>query len=139
MVELDVAGIRRLWKHVCPDLPQPKTDAEALLVLHVARTQSETIPPSLKEYSHAWLRERRKCAVVYAVGVAVSSSDPVRALETRLAMSESVMDSQREGLDLDKDAAEVKQRMLSARARLQRYRRAVMGFSLWAHLPGGSA
>src|SRR5262249_47481856 len=53
--QLDVAGIRKLWRHVSPNMPQPKNDAEALISLHSARTQSEAMPIKLRAWSHRWL------------------------------------------------------------------------------------
>lgn len=58
MEELDVAAVRRLHAHVSPHLPQPKTDAEALATLHIARTQSPLLEDGLRFYSHAWLLDR---------------------------------------------------------------------------------
>lgn len=56
--QLDVPGIRKLWAHVSPHLAQPKTDLEALTTLHIARTQAESLPLRLRQYSYKWLRER---------------------------------------------------------------------------------
>ena len=90
--EVDVAGVRRLWQHVSPHLPQPKDDAEALATIHVARTQSEAIGFRLRAYSHRWLidrnlpsmlpdimgpkAERTYPRVVEAVGISVTAVDP---------------------------------------------------------------
>lgn len=57
LTDLDTVGIRRLWKHVRPGLPQPKDDGEALITLHMARTAA-LLPIKLRCYSHAWLIER---------------------------------------------------------------------------------
>lgn len=58
MVELDIAAMRRLWRHVSPHLPQPKTDEQTLAALHLARTQARSMPLKLRAYSHRWLIER---------------------------------------------------------------------------------
>lgn len=55
--ELDVAGIRRLWKHVSPNLPQPRNDKDALIALHIARTASDAIEFEKRAYSHRWLMD----------------------------------------------------------------------------------
>lgn len=51
----DVAGVRRLWAHVRPGMPQPKTDREAEIILHMARTQSIVCSFAARAYSHRWL------------------------------------------------------------------------------------
>lgn len=51
----DVAGVRRLWAYVRPGMPQPKTDAEALIILHMARTQNIACSFAARAYSHRWL------------------------------------------------------------------------------------
>ena len=55
---LDVEGVRRLWAHSAPHLPQPKSDADALTTLHMARTQCEALPLKARAYSHRWLIEQ---------------------------------------------------------------------------------
>jgi hypothetical protein len=109
LVELDTEGITRLWQHVSPHLPQPKTRTEALATLHVARTQTRSIPVKLRYYSHRWcvdngypsmlpdrlrpLAERMYPKVVSAVGVSVKSlskaGEPL-ALEMQKAMADAV-------------------------------------------------
>jgi hypothetical protein len=58
LLELDVEGIKRAWRHVAPNMPPPKDDAEALASLHVGRTAANSMPFSKRAYSHAWLSER---------------------------------------------------------------------------------
>lgn len=58
LVDLDVTLIRKVWGHVSPHLPQPKTREDALIALHVARTASDSVPVNHRLYSHAWLRDR---------------------------------------------------------------------------------
>ena len=93
----DVAGVRRLWAHVRPGMPQPKTDREALIILHMARTQSIVCSFAARAYSHRWLcdtgypsqlpanlkptAERLYPAVHEAVGLALgATSDLSRAI-----------------------------------------------------------
>lgn len=109
---VDVAGVRRLWQHVSPHLPQPKTDAEARVAIHHARTQSQSIAFKLRAYSHRWLTdngypsglpdelkpraERIYPKVVEAVGISVNFRTPefrpVSGL-VRGAMSDAVLES----------------------------------------------
>lgn len=56
--QCDIAAIRRLAKHIWPHLPQPKTDGEALMSIHHARTQARNINLRLRAYSHCWLVDR---------------------------------------------------------------------------------
>ena len=56
--ECDIISIRKLWKYISPNLPQPSTDQDALISIHIARTQSSLIPFKKKAYSHKWLLER---------------------------------------------------------------------------------
>ena len=41
--QCDVEGVRRLWHHVSPNMPQPQTDKDALVTIHMARTQMEAM------------------------------------------------------------------------------------------------
>jgi len=137
LVELDVAAVRRLHQELFPHLRQPQDDAEALHTLHMARAQAHTLPIELRRYSQAWLDERERRSMAYAVGVAVGAvvGSPDMAAEQTEAMSSSVMNSYTAGIDLDKDAPEVKRRMLFARERLFRFRKAIRGF----RFPGANA
>ncbi len=58
LIDLDVNGIRKLWAEVSPYLPQPQNTKEALFSLHMARTEAQSVPLGLRQYSHRWLRER---------------------------------------------------------------------------------
>jgi hypothetical protein len=44
LIDCDVPQLRKLWAHVAPNWPQPKTDRDALVALHLARTQTNGIP-----------------------------------------------------------------------------------------------
>lgn len=57
LLEMDVAGIMRLWRHVSPHLPQPSS-ADALVQLHIARCEAKRLPVKAKDYSKAWLAEQ---------------------------------------------------------------------------------
>lgn len=130
--QLDCDGIRKLWRHVSPHLPQPKSDHEALISLHHARTQARSIAFKLRAYSHRWLcdngypsglpdelkpsAERIYPKIVQAVGIAVKATaewrKPVAALIQK-SMSDAVMDASADG-KLG-DAAFVTARMNEAR------------------------
>jgi hypothetical protein len=56
-LELDVPAVRRLWKYVSPNMPQPTSDREALMSLHYGRTTMPSIPFKLRAYSHRWLHD----------------------------------------------------------------------------------
>jgi hypothetical protein len=58
LLELDVETIMALWRHVAPQMPQPQTRLEALVTLHVARTEAACVPDNMRVYSDRWLRER---------------------------------------------------------------------------------
>lgn len=120
LIELDIPAIRRLWRQVSPHLPQPETDLETLQTMHTARVAMKTLPEDKRAYSEAWLNERGLLArVETGVGIMVIAPDHRReqAEYVRTAMSGSVMDSLKAGLDLDKDAKEVKRRMEIVRRR----------------------
>lgn len=132
LVDLDIAAMRRLWQHVSPHLPQPKTDEQTLAALHLARTQARSIPPRLRAYSHHWLTERglpsqlpdnmRPKAerwyptVVEAVGISVNAKSellkPIVPL-LRSEMENSVLETMADGV---KDPSIIKARMLEAKS-----------------------
>lgn len=110
--QLDVAGVRALWRHMSPHLAQPKTDAEALFTLHHARTQTESIAIKLRAWSHRWLldngypsglpdhlkpsAERIYPRVVESVGISVNFLSPVLKPIGKLvrgAMENAVLDA----------------------------------------------
>ncbi len=132
--ECDVPGIRRLSAHVMPHLPQPKSDAQALVSLHHARTQSAWIRIRLRAYSHRWLIERglpsglpdnlkpsaerlypQKTAVV---GISVNSKYPVVQRAIHGAMRDAVLETYADGHAEQPEI--VKARMMEARARERR-------------------
>jgi len=108
---LDVEGIKRLWEHVSPHLPQPKSDHEALATLHMARTSAESIAHGKRFYSHRWLldnnfpsslpdrlkpsAEKMYPTPTQGVGISVNSRSPLIKPVTKLvekAMSDVVID-----------------------------------------------
>lgn len=131
LTDLDVAQARRLWAHVNPHLPQPRSDGETLIMLHHARTQAKSVAFKLRAYSHAWLVERSLPSglpdelrppaeriyprVVEAVGIAVVAGSPERtehARAVRSAMENAVLESYADGV---RDPAIIKARMGEAR------------------------
>lgn len=129
---LDLIKAKKLWAQVCPHLPQPKNDNEMLIVLHHARTQSESIALKLRAYSHSWLGERgypsglpdnlRKSAermyprIAQAVGISLNSkSEWIRPVlvPVREAMELVVLEAA-DDKRLD-DVAFVKARMSEAK------------------------
>lgn len=58
LIELDVAGMRKLSAHTHPHLAQPASDLETLTSIHIARTQARTLPLRLRQFSYKWLNER---------------------------------------------------------------------------------
>lgn len=108
LIECDVAAARKLWHHIAPKAPAPKTDTEALVTIHYARTKSALVNLRLRSYSHHWLIDRgypsglpdnvrEKADRLYphiadAVGIAVYSSFPEAAKYIQRAMNDAVED-----------------------------------------------
>lgn len=120
LAEGDVAGMRALWPST------PKDDAEALVVLHHARTCTATLPLTLRQYSDAWLTERglrsglpskHKPVVADSVGIAVGSRWPEVKLAIRGAMEGAVNDCY---ADNQRDPKIVKPRMMEMREYMRR-------------------
>lgn len=112
----DLAGLCRLWAHVAPHLPPPKTQDDARKTMHIARTQAESLAFVFRAYSHAWLTEhglpsmlpdhlkpsaeRLYPRVVSAVGISVNARDPEFQPAAKLierAMSDAVADAYADG------------------------------------------
>jgi hypothetical protein len=136
LIDLDVVGICDLWFHVCPHLPQPKNNDEALATMHYARTQARSIPLRLRFYSHAWLCERGLPSglpdqlkptanrlyphEVRAVGISVkalSEASVPRARAIEKAMSDAAMECYADGVT---DVATIRGRMSEARRDIER-------------------
>lgn len=130
----DVARLRSAYAQIMPHLPQPKDDAQAEVIMHLARTTAqivEAIPFAKVAYSHRWLVERGLPSqlpdklkpkaerlypkIVHAVGIAVGSSSAhmkPAADMIRKAMEDAVSDCYANG---DTDPAFVKLRLMAAR------------------------
>jgi hypothetical protein len=88
--EMDVEGIRSLWHLIAPNMPQPQSDLEAMVTLHMARTMAPFLVPRQRYYSHRWLldhgypsqlpdhekplAERIYPQIVSGVGISVNTS-----------------------------------------------------------------
>lgn len=131
---LDIDGMRKLWAHTAPHLPQPNSDAEILMTIHHARTQANSMTIKQRAYSHAWLIERGLPSglpdnlkpratrlypiVVKAVGISVNfRSEWMKpaATEVRQSMEAAVMDAHAHGRIGDNEF--VRERMQEARAK----------------------
>lgn len=131
---LDVVGVRRLWAHIAPHLAGAGMgDAEVLVSLHHARTQSESMSLKLRAYSHRWLvdngypsglpdplkprAERLYPRIADAVGISVNSKYEQVQREISGAMIDVV-----ENCYADRKTAPeyVRPRMLDARFRAQK-------------------
>lgn len=136
LVDCDIEGIRKLWKHVYPSMPQPESDEDTLVCIHLTRTAAERVPFRFRAYSHAWLTERtirsllpdelRPKAdrmyphVVSAVGICVATlgnrkTDYHHAVMR--AMSDRVADLYADGIE---DPLIVKARMKEVHDRLRK-------------------
>ena len=87
--EVDVDGIRALWRMVAPEMPQSAADRDVEISIHYARTQSDWLRITQRFYSHRWLldhamlsglpdhlrpsAERMYPRVVSAVGISINA------------------------------------------------------------------
>lgn len=126
---LDIGLARKMWAHAMVHLPQPATDGEALIVMHIARTGARSISFQHRAYSHAWLiergipsslpdqlrprAERMYPQPIAGVGIAVRNTTPI-ALAIRRAMEEAVLDV---GI---KNSPLTKRAILAARAKTRK-------------------
>lgn len=120
---MDVKRARRMWTQIAPHLPQPLDDSEAERILHMARSEMRSIPTVMRQYSREWLAERYPLHTAAAVGIAVGlpgAGVRSRNEDVRHEMSEAVLMSYREGVDLLIDAPVVSGRMFDARAKVHR-------------------
>lgn len=135
LIDCDVSLARSIWKTAFPSMPQPESDADVLVAIHMARTKAHSLPLKYRAYSHAWLKERGlpSCLpdylkpkaeriyprVVDAVGVAVSAP-PCRkplAKELERRLSDTVFEAYADGI---RHPVQVKKRILAARDRFYR-------------------
>lgn len=131
----DAAAFRRHWSDIFPHLADkgPKTNTEAEISLHMARTQSEWLDDRKRCYSHAWLIERKLPSqlpdnlkakadrlyprVVEGVFVSANSNSPLIKPIAKLAqaaMCDAVEDAYANG---DTEPAFVRSRIQDARKR----------------------
>jgi hypothetical protein len=132
----DVQRLRKMWSVAAPHLPQPTSDAEAEVVMHRARTESETVSLKARAWSHRWLSERNLPSglpdmlkpsaermyprVVEGVGLSINCRNPYfkpAMIEVRQAMEGVVEDCYANG---DTDPAIVRPRMAQAREKVMR-------------------
>lgn len=133
LIQCDVNAARKLWHHIAPKAPAPKTDTEALATIHYARTLCATINLRLRSYSHHWLIDhglpsglpddlQKKADRLYphiadAVGVACHSSFPEAAKFIQSAMNEAVEDCY---ADNHREPGYVKPRMMDKRVQAKK-------------------
>lgn len=133
LLEVDVDGIVKLWRHVAPHLPQPTNSFEATAAIHMARVQMESMPLKSRYYSHCWLRdaalpsqlpdalkpsaERMFPVGARAVAIAVKNVTPL-ALGVRGVMEDAVRETYADGHE--RQPLIVKARMLEMRGRFLR-------------------
>lgn len=129
----DVNALRTAWGRVAAHLPQPETHEQAEIVMHHARTASESVTFRARAWSHRWLTERGLPSglpdelkppaerlyprVVDAVGISVKASNPYLqgvATEVQAAMTNAVEDAYAEGRT---DPVFVRARMEEAKQR----------------------
>jgi hypothetical protein len=132
----DVRLVRKAAAIAFPHLPQPATDEEAEVLMHVARTETKSLPLKLRAWSHRWLTERghpshlpddlrpaaERMHPVIAEGVMVAvmvQDEEMRPFARKLeqAMSDAVADAYANG---DTAPAIVRDRMQAARSRTYR-------------------
>lgn len=130
----DVAALRAAWHRLAPHLPQPQNDEQAEIVMHHARTLTDSLSLRARAYSHRWLDERGLPSglpdflkakaermyprIVEGVGISVNSSSALlrpATVEIRRAMEDAVSDAYANG---DRDPELVRGRMVEARQRV---------------------
>lgn len=105
---MDVAVFRKLTAVVAPQMKHSKTDQDARIVMHMARTQMPNMPLKHRAYSHRWLcdngfpsqlpdelkprAEQMYPKVVEAVGTACKDQGAGIAPFIEQAMSDRVKD-----------------------------------------------
>ena len=134
LVDCDVPGIRKLWKHVAPHEPEPKTDMDCLISIHMARTVSKSLSNRLRFYSHRWLTDnghpsqlpdnlKPKAERMYpaasqgSVGIACRTFNPIMlpvVAHVQESMEHAVLDCYANG---DRDPVVVKQQIMEARTK----------------------
>lgn len=132
----DARALRRAWHKLMPTMPQPDSDEQAELTMHVARTASVMVSFKARAYSHRWLTERsmpsqlpdelrpkaERMYPVVAEGVGVSVGFVSKwmapaALEVRGAMNDAIEECY---ADRRTDPAFVSSRMAEAKEKTLR-------------------
>lgn len=132
----DTRLVRKCAAAAMPHLPQPETDEEAEVLMHVARTETQSLPIKLRLWSHRWLSERglpshlpdelrpkaEQVHPIVAEGVLVAvmaQTEEMKPFARQLerAMSDAVADAYANG---DTAPALVRRRMQEARSRTYR-------------------
>jgi len=133
----DVAGCRAYWARHAPGMPQAQDADQAEIVMHLARTATESLAFRPRAYSHRWLLERdlpsqlpdnlkpaadrlypeRKIAVGISVNFRSEYMKGAEA-EVRGAMEHAVLDAEADGRL--EDSVHVSRRMREAKARAMR-------------------
>jgi hypothetical protein len=132
----DARAVRKAAAVAMPHLPQPATDEEAEVLMHIARTEAKSLPLKLRAWSHRWLTERghpshlpdelkpkaEQVHPVIAEGVMVAvlaQTEEMKPFAKRLEreMSKAVEDAYANG---DTAPAIVRERMQEARSRTYR-------------------
>lgn len=135
--EMDVQGIRSLWKLVQPGMPQPKSDYEAMVQIHMARTQMPVLTTRQRYYSHRWLldhnmlsflpdhekpaAERMYPQVKSSVGISIKAKSELTAPivpHIQSAMEGAVLEAYADGRK--DDIPHIKSRMAEARSTVVR-------------------
>ena len=144
LLDMDLPMLRRIWAHVSPHLPQPRTDAETEIVAHRARTESRAMPMRARAYSHRWLEdrgypsglpdelrpkaERLYPKVVAAVGISVNARGLMAPIvpHIRVAMEHAVEECFADG---HRETEIVRPRMMAAKAKTVRQLLGINGAS----------
>lgn len=113
LIDGNVVRCWQLSKHVAPNMPQPKTRSQAEVIMHITRTEMNTIPEPLRLESHEWLIERalpsrlpydlapkrEAHAVAVMVGTFTNTDEArARAAELLAAQTEAVRNAQANGV-----------------------------------------
>lgn len=128
----DARAARAAWARLAPGMPQPESDADALIVIHRARTEARSMPLRARAYSHRWLldhgipsglpdellsrAERLYPKIVEGVGIMALFPQPHTPI-VQAAMRDAVNECY---ADRRTEPAFVKARMMEAREREKR-------------------
>jgi len=130
--EHDLVTCCKLWEHVAPNMPQPKDETEARIIMYHACTQAANVSLQSRAYAHRWLIDngfpsglpdelRPKAEQIcpkFADGVGIACGTTSAAMAplipyVRGAMEHVVLDHYADGV---KDPKIIRPRMMQARA-----------------------